>query len=84
MKRFKRRLIHMLLAFYLFSSYLGDTHIHDEGYASHDSCKVCIVVKNLHSGDAPATFALIRLQYLVQKNSTKITQNEEGELYAKR
>ena len=50
MKRFQQRIVHFLLLFYLLSSYLGATHIHHDALASHDNCKVCIVVKNLHNG----------------------------------
>ena len=53
----KMRIAKLLLFFYLLSSYLSAAHIHKDTLASHDDCKVCIVVKNLHSGDAPATFA---------------------------
>ena len=53
----RMRIVKLLLFFYLFSSYLGAAHIHKDTLTSHDDCKVCIVVKNLHSGDAPATFA---------------------------
>ena len=51
----KSKFIHFLLFFYLFSSYLGATHIHCDAHASQDNCKVCLVVKNLHSADAPST-----------------------------
>ena len=53
MKRFKQRIVHFLLFFYFFSSYLGAAHIHHDALAAHDGCKVCIVVKNLHNGDTP-------------------------------
>ncbi len=49
----KKRLIYSLVLFYFFSSYLSAAHIHRHLSASHDNCKVCIVVKNLHIGDAP-------------------------------
>ncbi len=52
------RIVKLLLFFYLFSSYLGATHIHQDALTSHDSCKVCIVVKNLHSSDTPAVSIL--------------------------
>ncbi len=53
MKQFKQRIVHFLLLFYLFSSYLGATHIHHDVLASHHDCKICIVVKNLHNSDIP-------------------------------
>ncbi|RRS31607.1 MAG: hypothetical protein P794_03550 [Epsilonproteobacteria bacterium (ex Lamellibrachia satsuma)] len=53
MKQTKHHVIHFLLFFYLFSSYLGATHIHHDALVPHDDCKVCVVVKNLHSGDMP-------------------------------
>ena len=43
----------LLLFFYLTSSYLSATHIHNDAVESHGDCKVCIVVKNLNSGDTP-------------------------------
>ena len=48
-------IVKLLLLVYLFSSYLGATHIHKEAFSAHDNCKVCIVVKNLHSADNPST-----------------------------
>ncbi len=53
MKQIRQRFVRFLLFFYLFSSYLGATHIHHDALASHHDCKVCIVVKNLHNGDTP-------------------------------
>ena len=49
----KSIVVRLLLFFYLTSTYLGATHIHNEALESHGDCKVCIVVKNLNSGDAP-------------------------------
>ncbi len=49
----KQILIRFLLLFYLSSSFLSATHIHKD-HLVHDDCKVCIVVKNLHSGDVPS------------------------------
>ena len=43
--------IRLLLFFYLSSAYLGATHIHNDALESSTDCKVCIVVKNLNSGD---------------------------------
>jgi len=56
------KFIHFLLFFYLFSSYLGATHVHNDSHASQDDCQVCLVVKNLHSADAPTTEALSALK----------------------
>ncbi len=53
MRQLKQHIIRFLLFFYLFSSYLGATHIHHDALESHANCKVCVVVKNLHSGDMP-------------------------------
>ena len=50
----KQILIRFLLLFYLSSSFLSATHIHTKPLAAHDDCKVCIVVKNLNSGDVPS------------------------------
>jgi len=47
----KQILIRFLLLFYLSSSFLSATHIHKDSLTAHDECKVCIVVKNLNSGD---------------------------------
>jgi len=58
MKRFQQRIVHFLLFFYLFSSYLGATHIHHDALTFHDDCKVCIVVKNLHNGDTSDSVTL--------------------------
>ena len=52
-KQFKIVLIRCLLFFYLTSSYLSATHIHHDVLESQSDCKVCIVVKNLNSGDSP-------------------------------
>ena len=49
----KQILIRFLLLFYLSSSFLSATHTHKEQLTVHDDCKVCIVVKNLNSGDVP-------------------------------
>ena len=49
----KNKLLHLLVLFYFFSSYLSAAHIHHDALAGHDDCKVCIVVKNLQIGDAP-------------------------------
>lgn len=65
----KQHLVRMLLIFYLFSSYASASHIHHDGDTSHDDCRVCIVVKNLHSGDITPSFTLHKL---VTKYSTLV------------
>ena len=50
----KQILIRFLLLFYISSSFLSATHIHKKILTLHDDCKVCIVVKNLNSGDIPS------------------------------
>lgn len=46
-------IVRLLLFFYLGASTLSATHIHHDGI-SHTDCKVCPIVKNLHSADAPS------------------------------
>ncbi len=41
----------VILFFYITSSYLTATHIHKRAIQQHANCKVCIMAKNLHSGD---------------------------------
>lgn len=53
MQQIQRFVIRLLLFFYLTSSYLSATHIHHNDVEHHSDCKVCIVVKNLHGGEAP-------------------------------
>jgi len=55
MKKLNIFIIRFLLFFYLTSSYLSATHIHKDITQQHSDCKVCIVVKNLHSPDIPNT-----------------------------
>ena len=50
----KQILIRFLLLFYITSSFLSATHTHKDPLTVHDDCKVCIVVKNLNSGDVPS------------------------------
>ena len=51
----KQILIRFLLLFYLSSSFLSATHVHEEHDHEHTTdCKVCIVAKNLNSGDVPS------------------------------
>ncbi len=47
----KRNYIFIILLFYITSSYLSATHIHKQAIQEHADCKVCIMAKNLHSGD---------------------------------
>ena len=54
----KKKLLHLLVLFYLFSSYLSAEHIHHDALAAHDDCKVCIVVKNI-IGDVPQTAVIL-------------------------
>ena len=53
MKSIQIIVIRLLLFFYLSSSYLSATHIHNDALETHSNCKVCIVAKNLNSGDFP-------------------------------
>jgi hypothetical protein len=53
MRYLKIVIIRYLLFFYLTSSYLSATHIHSKALKLNSECKVCIVVKNLNSGDTP-------------------------------
>lgn len=53
MKKVNLFIVRFLLFFYLTSSYLSATHIHKNITQQHNDCKVCIVVKNLHSPDIP-------------------------------
>jgi len=46
-------IIRFILLFYLTSAYLSATHIHTDAIESHNDCKICIVVKNINSGDIP-------------------------------
>lgn len=41
----------LIIFFYITSSYLTATHIHKKVVQQHADCKVCIMAKNLHSGD---------------------------------
>ena len=50
----KQILIRFLLLFYLSSSFLSATHIHKKLLTIDNDCKVCIIVKNLNSGDVPS------------------------------
>ncbi|HFU77326.1 MAG TPA: hypothetical protein ENK68_02340 [Epsilonproteobacteria bacterium] len=53
----QKQFIRILLFFYLFSSFVSATHIHHhDAHESHADCKVCLVVKNLHSADIPSSY----------------------------
>jgi len=53
MKRVQLFIIRFILFIYLTSSYLSATHTDSQALSEHGDCKVCIIIKNLHSGDAP-------------------------------
>ena len=52
----QKHFVRILLFFYLFSSFVSATHIHHESLKADADCKVCIVVKNLHSADVPSAY----------------------------
>jgi len=52
----RKHFVRILLFFYLFSSFASATHIHHEALKANADCKVCIVVKNLHSADVPSAY----------------------------
>jgi|GEM_PF-1807360 len=54
MKITKQFIIRIIFFFYLSSSYLSASHIHNDELEHHGDCKVCLLVKNLHCGDIPA------------------------------
>ena len=79
----KRHIVHLLLFFYVTSSYLGATHIHHDALASHDDCKVCIVVKNLHNGKTSDSVTLpladtIRYQKIALYHSLFVVETFKG------
>jgi len=53
-KQLKIFLIRCLFLFYLSSSYLAVNHFHKDPIKAGADCQVCIIVKNLHSGDIPS------------------------------
>lgn len=57
----QKRFVRILLFFYLFSSFISASHIHHDADISHDNCSVCIVVKNLHSGDIAPSITLDKI-----------------------
>jgi len=52
-KQLQILIVRCLLLFYLSSSYLSSVHFHDNTLNSNSECKICIIVKNLSSGDTP-------------------------------
>ena len=46
----------------MLSSFLSATHIHSDEHLAHNNCKICIVVKNLHSGDTPDSVTLSTIE----------------------
>jgi len=52
----QKHFVRILLFFYLFSSFVSATHIHHDVLKTDADCKVCIVVKNLHSADVPSSY----------------------------
>ena len=65
----KQILIRFLLLFYISSSFLSATHIHKDLLIVHNDCKVCIIIKNLNSGDVPSfeilDFVVLLLEQIV-------------------
>jgi len=53
-KQLQSLLVRCLLLFYLGSSYLSVNHFHKDPIKAGVDCKVCIIVKNLQSGDTPS------------------------------
>jgi len=51
--------IKLILFFYIFSAYVGATHIHHDAFVPHDDCKVCVVANNLHSSDITTTSSIL-------------------------
>jgi hypothetical protein len=51
MRRVNLVIVRIVLFLYLTSSYLSATHIHHKAVEQHGKCKVCIIIKNLHSKD---------------------------------
>jgi len=79
----QKHFIRILLFFYLFSSFLSATHIHHDALESHADCKVCIVVKDMHSADIPSfhTFSIELPCYLTiskPKNTYYVSQITKG------
>jgi len=70
----QKHFVRILLFFYLFSSFVSATHIHHDALESHADCKVCVVVKNLHSADVPSVHSFDNvLPYYVSISELKNT-----------
>ncbi len=83
MKRVKHQIVHVILFFYLFSSYLGAAHIHKEVFASHNDCKICLVVKNINNADIPSAVHLplchqTFFEYVLLRQNMPVFQIEKG------
>ena len=83
MKHLQKSIIRLLLLFYLTSSYLSATHIHHEATLADGDCKVCIMVKNINSGDTPSLEAVTPLMTVqaivgVRKTQPIITTTQKG------
>jgi hypothetical protein len=78
MKKLNIYIIHFFLFFYLTSSYLSATHIHNEAIEQQSDCKVCILAKNLHGKDIIDTdiscLNCANYYELIQFNQQLITQ----------
>jgi len=59
----QKHFVRILLFFYLFSSFVSASHIHHDADTSQDNCSVCIVVKNLNSGDITPSVTLDKIVY---------------------
>jgi len=57
----QKHFVRILLFFYLFSAFVSASHIHHDDTAHDEGCDVCIVVKNLHSGDITPSFTLDKI-----------------------
>jgi len=66
----KKHFIRILLFFYLFSAFVSATHIHHDVLKADADCKVCIVVKNLHSADVPSAYTF---ENILPYNLTTLT-----------
>ena len=79
MKSIQNIVIKLLLFFYLSSSYLSATHIHKDSIEANSHCKVCIIVKNINSGDLPNiqinNFACLYSYEPITFKLQKITKN---------
>ena len=54
-----RFLVKILVVFYLLSSYLSATHIHQDSSDTQEKCPICIFVKNFQSGDVVIALVLL-------------------------